>query len=172
MGGPFFKMAYQDNLFIEGGAQYILSNAKLEADDCIALSVMYLVKKYPECHIYIITSDRDYLQLNAHNVDLYNLAFKNIAENKSSTGNAKHDLEIKIIMGDTSDNIPSVFPKCGPKTALKCIEDPEFFKKKMNSCPTSQAQYELNKKLVDFNEIPIELKREFYTNVLKINEAL
>ena len=75
-------------------------------------------------------------------------------------------------MGDTSDNIPSVFPKCGPKTALKCIEDPEFFKKKMSSCPTSQEQYELNKKLVDFNEIPLELKREFYTNVLKINEEL
>jgi 5'-3' exonuclease len=172
MGGPFFKMAYEDNLFIEGGAQYILSNAKLEADDCIALSVMYLIKKYPECHIYIITSDRDYLQLNAHNVDLYNLAFKNIAENKSSTGNAKHDLEIKIIMGDTSDNIPSVFPKCGPKTALKCIEDPEFFKKKMDACPTSQIQYELNKKLVDFNEIPTELKREFYTNVLHIKDEI
>lgn len=172
MGGPFFKMAYQEELFIEGGAQFILSNPKLEADDCIALSVMYLVKKYPECHIYIITSDRDYLQLNAHNVDLYNLAFKNIAENKSSTGNPKIDLQIKIIMGDTSDNIPSVFPKCGPKTALKCIEDSEFFNKKMNSCPTSLVQYELNKKLVDFNEIPYDLKREFYTNILKINEPI
>jgi 5'-3' exonuclease len=171
MGGPFFKMAYEENLFIEGGAQYIISNPKLEADDCIALSVMYLVKKYPQCHIYIITSDRDYLQLNAHNVDLYNLAFKNIAENKSSTGNAKHDLEIKIIMGDTSDNIPSVFPKCGPKTALKCIEDKEFFKKKMALCETSHIQYQLNKKLVDFNEIPYELKHNFYTNVLKITET-
>jgi len=171
MGGPFFKMAYEEDLFIQGGAQFILSNPKLEADDCIALSVMYLVNKYPECHIYIITSDRDYLQLNAHNVNLYNLAFKNIAENKSSTGNPKHDLEIKIIMGDTSDNIPSVFPKCGPKTALKCIQDEEFFKKKMDSYHTSQEQYKLNKKLIDFNEIPCELKNNFYTNVLKINES-
>lgn len=170
MGGPFFKMAYQEDLFIEGGAEAILSLQKMEADDCIALSVMYLVKKYPECNIYIITSDRDYLQLNAHNVKLFNLGFKNIAENKSSTGNPVHDLEIKIIMGDNSDNIPSVFPKCGPKTAMKCIEDPEFFKKKMDSCATSYAQYELNKKLVDFNEIPYDLKREFYKNVLKIKD--
>ena len=36
-------------------------------------------------------------------------------------------------MGDKSDNIPSAFPKCGPKTALKCAEDPEFFKKKMDN---------------------------------------
>jgi DNA polymerase-1 len=133
MGGPFFKMAYEEQLFIKGGAKAILSHPKLEADDCIALSVKNIANKYPNCHIYIITSDRDYLQLNAHNIDLYNLTYKNIAESKSSTGNAEDDLEIKIIMGDISDNIPSVFPKCGPKTAQKCFEDPEFFKKKMSN---------------------------------------
>ena len=64
-------------------------------------------------------------------------------------------------MGDISDNIPAVFPKCGLKTAQKCIEDPEFFKKKMAGNPEYYAQYELNKKLVDFNEIPEELVTEF-----------
>ena len=48
----------------------------------IAISVKYLLEKYPKCHIYIITSDRDYLQLNAPNVDLYNLAYANIAQQK------------------------------------------------------------------------------------------
>ena len=107
----------------------------------------------------------DYLQLNAPNVDLYNLAYKNIALKKSSTGNPKTDLEIKIIMGDKSDNIPSVFPKCGPKTALKCIEDPEFFKKKMDNNPEYYKQYELNKKLVDFNNIPQNLIEEFMETI-------
>ena len=153
-GGPFFKMAYEEELFKKGGAKAILKHPKLEADDCIAISVKHLVNRYPDCSIYIITSDRDYLQLNSHNVHLYNLAYKNIADSKSSTGNAVSDLEIKIIMGDTSDNIPSVFPKCGPKTAQKCIEDPEFFKKKMANNPEYYKQYELNKKLVDFNNIP------------------
>jgi len=88
MGGPFFKMAYEEDLFKKGGAKAILKHPSLEADDCIAISVKYLIKRYPECSIYIITSDRDYLQLNAHNVNLYNLTFKNIAENKSSTGNS------------------------------------------------------------------------------------
>jgi len=166
MGGPFFKMAYDDNLFIQGGAKAILKHPKLEADDCIALSVKHLVNRYPQCHIYIITSDRDYLQLNAHNVDLYNLTYKNIAE-KNSTGNPKDDLEIKIIMGDTSDNIPSVFPKCGPKTALKCIEDPEFFKKKMNDNPEYYKQYKLNQLLVNFNNIPENLVEEFMESIKK-----
>ena len=98
---------------------------------------------------------------------IYNLTYKNIAENKSSTGNPDDDLEIKIIMGDTSDNIPSVFPKCGPKTAQKCIEDPEFFKKKMNGNPEYYKQYELNKKLICFDNIPENLVDEFM-NTLKM----
>jgi 5'-3' exonuclease len=126
MGGPFFKMAYEEDLFTKGGAKAILKHPRLEADDCIAISVKYIVNKYPECNIYIITSDRDYLQLNAVNVHLYSLTYKNLAEGKTAIGNAKDDLKIKILMGDTSDNIPSVFPKCGLKTAIKCIEDEEF----------------------------------------------
>jgi 5'-3' exonuclease len=99
--------------------------------------------------------------LSAPNVHLYNLAYKNITEGKGSTGNPKLDLEIKIIMGDTSDNIPSVLPKCGPKTAQKCAEDPEVFKKKINENAAYYAQYELNRRLVDFNYIPSELVDDF-----------
>jgi 5'-3' exonuclease len=167
MGGPFFKMAYEEELFQKGGVKAILKHPKLEADDCIAISVKYLLNKYPDCQIYIITSDKDYLQLNASNVNLYNLAYKNLAENKSSTGNPKDDLEIKIIMGDTSDNIPSVFPKCGPKTAQKCIEDPEFFKKKMADNAEYYKQYELNKTLVNFDNIPENLVAEFMATIKK-----
>jgi 5'-3' exonuclease len=162
MGAPFFKMVYEDKLFQQGGAQMILKHPKLEADDCIAISVKHLVNEYPNCSIYVITSDRDYLQLNSHNVHLYNLAFKNIAHSNSS-GNSKNDLEIKIIMGDKSDNIPSVFPKCGPKTAQKCIEDSEFFKKKMGDNTEYYKQYELNQKLVSFENIPSYLVTEFWS---------
>ena len=63
MGGPFFKMVYEDKLFIEGGAKTILYHPKLEADDCIALSVKRVLEKYPDSTVYIITSDKDYLQL-------------------------------------------------------------------------------------------------------------
>ena len=167
MGGPFFKMAYENQeLFKQAGVQTILKHPRLEADDCIAISVKYLLNKYPDCNIYIITSDRDYLQLNAHNVQIFNMAFKNIAEGKTATGDAQKDLQIKIIMGDTSDNIPSVFPKCGPKTAAKCVEDEEFFKKKMANNPDYYKQYELNQKLICFDKIPQELVDEFMTTII------
>jgi 5'-3' exonuclease len=167
MGGPFFKMAYEEELFQKGGAKLILKHPRLEADDCIAISVKYLVKKYPECRIFIITSDRDYLQLNAENVHLYSLAYKNLVDGKTSTGNASDDLKIKILMGDNSDNIPSVFPKCGLKTAQKCIEDEEFFKKKMANNPVYYNQYKLNEQLVDFNKIPENYVEEFMATIKK-----
>ena len=64
-------------------------------------------------------------------------------------------------MGDTSDNIPSVFPKCGIKTALKCVEDQEYFKKKMNDDIKYYEQFLLNDTLVSFDKIPVELVSEF-----------
>ena len=166
-GGPFFKMVYEDNLFLEGGAKAILKHPHLEADDCIALSVKYLLQKYGTlCQIYIITSDKDYLQLSADNVQLFNLTYRNIATGKGTTGNPETDLQMKIIMGDSSDNIPSVFPKCGPKTAQKCIDDPAFLLKKMTEKPEEyQKQYELNQLLVDFSKIPQELQKEFISSL-------
>ena len=163
MGGPFFKMAYEDELFQQAGSQQILYHPQLEADDCIAIYVKQLVEKYPanECSIYIITSDNDYLQLIRENVHIYNLAFKNLKDSKIFTGNPEKDLKIKTIMGDVSDNIPSVFPKCGIKTAIKCVEDPDFFKKKMSDNIAYYEKYLLNDTLVSFDKIPEELVLEF-----------
>lgn len=153
MGGPFFKMAYEEELFQKAGAHQILYHPHLEADDCIALSVKQTLNDYPNCNIYIITSDNDYLQLIKENVNIYNVAFKNLK---------KTDVRLKIIMGDVSDNIPSVFPKCGIKTATKCIEDTEFFKKKMANNPDYYKQYELNETLISFDKIPQNLAKEYH----------
>ncbi len=168
MGGPFFKMAYKDNLFIEGGATTVLKHPKLEADDCIALSVKYILKHNSNCDIYIITSDKDYLQLAEPRVHIYNLGFKKITDQKSSTGSAECDLFCKIVMGDISDNIPSVFPKCGPKTALKYYENKADFEKRLNSCDEFISQYNINKKIVDFNEIPTLYAAEFFEKFASI----
>lgn len=166
MGGPFFKMVYQEQLFQQAGAKIILEHPHLEADDCIAIAVNYLIQQKPDCLIYIITSDNDYLQLARENVHLYNLAFKNLKESKIFTGNPEKDLKLKIIMGDTSDNIPSVFPKCGIKTAIKCIEDEEYFKKKMDNNDEYYKQFELNEKIISFDKIPNEYSSEFINQQL------
>jgi len=38
---------------------------------------------------------------------------------------------VKIVMGDKSDNINSIFKKCGIKTALKYYEDEKLFQDKL-----------------------------------------
>jgi 5'-3' exonuclease len=168
MGGAFFKMAYDAELFIQGGATTVLKHDTLEADDCIAIYVKELLKVYPQCQIYIITSDKDYLQLAEHRVQIYNMAFKNLTEQKSSNNNAECDLFCKIVMGDQSDNIPSVFPKCGPKTALKYFNDRDLFLKRLQENENYQKQYELNTTLVDFNSIP----KHLITSFLQINKII
>jgi len=160
MGSPFFKMVYEDELFQEGGAKCILKHPKLEADDCIAISVKYFLEKSPNVNIYIITSDKDYLQLSQPRVNIFNLAFKNIAESSSSLNDATADLFCKIVMGDTSDNIKSVLKKCGPKTALKCYKDKVYFDERMKN-ENAYDIFDLNQKIIDFDYIPKNLVEEF-----------
>lgn len=159
MGGNFFKMVYEENLFQQGGARVILKHPHLEADDCIAISVKHILQTNPTACINIITSDKDYLQLAGPNVKIHNLAFKNIAESTLG-GNAEADLFCKIIMGDSSDNISSVLRKCGPKTALKCYNDKAYFDERMKS-ENAYEKFELNRKIIDFNYIPQNLVEEF-----------
>ena len=162
MGGPFFAMAYRDDLFQKGGGKEILEYPQFEADDCVALTTKYIVKNYPGAQIWIITSDMDYLQLASSQVHLYNLKFKKLTDSKSSFNNPEKDLFCKIVMGDKSDCIPAIFKKCGKVTASKCYEDTSYFNSKM-MCKDVKQQFALNKKLVDFNEIPIDLVQKFYT---------
>lgn len=161
MGSPFFQMTYEENLFIQGGAEAILKHPQLEADDCIAITVHKIIENIPETKIYIITSDKDYLQLAVPQVKIYNLAYENIAELKSSLGNAEQNLFCKILMGDISDNIPSIFPKCGPKTAMKYYHDRQLLVDKINHSPQYARQLELNRTLIDFHYIPSELVHDF-----------
>jgi len=166
MGGPFFKMVYEEELFIQGGVQATLKHPKLEADDCIAISVKHLIETQPTCQIYIITSDKDYLQLARDNVHIYNLNYKKLTDQKSSTQNADCDLFCKIVTGDPSDNIKPVFKKCGPKTALKYFQDKEKFGAQLKK-EDAYDRFNLNKKLVDFNEIPTNLVDEFKREYLQ-----
>ena len=69
--------------------------------------------------------------------------------------------DLKGIAGDPSDNITSVFPKCGPKTALKYYENRELLAKKLQESELYQQKYELNKSLIDFDRIPKPLVEGF-----------
>jgi len=168
-GGPFFQLAYEEQLFQQGGASHVISYPTLEADDCIALSVKHLlISPDKNVQIYIITSDKDYLQLVEPRVKIFNLAFQNIAEQKSCIGDAQTELFCKIIMGDISDNISSVLKKCGPKTAIKCYQNKEYFEEKMKK-ENAYEKMELNRKMIDFNYIPDDLVKGFISNIIEQN---
>lgn len=165
----FFKMTYEKQLFENSGINKIIKMKELEADDCLALTAKYLVNKYSDAKITIITSDHDYIQLANENINLYNLKYKSLLDSKTYTGCPKKDLFYKILLGDKSDNIEPVFIKCGKKTAEKCYEDNNYFLDKLEK-EKREENYKRNKTLVDFNEIPAALVEIFYMDILSTLE--
>lgn len=157
MGGYFFKLAYEK---IIPELCNIIEYPQLEADDCIALYTKNIINNNPEKNIIIIANDMDYLQLAKPNIQIINLKFKNLQTSKCSSGNSECDLFCKIIMGDKSDNIPGIFKKCGLKTAIKYYHDKELFEKNLKK-ENAEENYERNKKIIDFNEIPQDLQNKF-----------
>jgi hypothetical protein len=65
-------------------------------------------------------------------------------------------------MGDTSDNIPSIFKKCGPKTTLKCYQNPHYFQEKLKN-ENAYDKFQKNKIMVDFECIPAVYTEELLT---------
>jgi 5'-3' exonuclease len=162
--GKFFQHTYEQKLFERSGASHILEMDNMEADDCLALTAKYLQEKNKNNKITIITSDHDYIQLANENIQLINLKFKSLLESKAYSGEPEKDLFFKIIMGDKSDNILPVFKKCGKVTAEKYYNDNVLFMDKLAK-ENAHDKYKLNKTLVDFNEIPNNLKDLFYNYI-------
>jgi 5'-3' exonuclease len=161
LGGPFFKLGF--DILNEMNIKR-MCHPHLEADDCIAITAKKLLSTESSgglpCNILIVANDMDYLQLSCPRITLMNLKYKYLTDNKKWSGIPEKDLFCKIVMGDKSDNIPSIFKKCGPKTAEKCYEDREYFKDLLKK-EDAEERYMQNTKLVDFNEIPDNLIQEF-----------
>ncbi|MFD1737129.1 DNA polymerase I [Bacillus salitolerans] len=106
--------------------RYELEN--YEADDIIGtISKLY---EQDDCEIKVITGDKDLLQLVSNKVTV-DITRKGITEVDSYTPeylNEKYGItssqiiDMKGLMGDTSDNIPGV-PGVGEKTALKLLKE-------------------------------------------------
>ena len=155
-GGPIFSYVNQ-TLLPELQSKHkfhIVNHPHLEADDIVACFTRHIQKTLPKQKIYIITSDHDYLQL-INDTTIINL--KNKILNEKSCGNPKHDLLIKIICGDGADNIKGCFKRCGYKTALKLVKNPELLEKRFQKEKGSKKIFEENTRLIDFNYIPSNL---------------
>ena len=130
-----------------------------EADDIISV----FCRKMQEMHatterkIVIITNDNDYLQLLNDNTNIYNLKDLDLRERlKGRTPDAY--LRAKILMGDKSDNIPAVFPKCGEKTAIGLADNADLLSVMLAKSESYNTRYQLNTSLIDMACIPSDIK--------------
>ena len=162
-GGPFFKEVYKENnkLLRDAGVDHVLKFPNLEGDDIIAICKKLIRQKYPEARIIILANDHDYLQLLDDYTEIINFQNKNLREAKKVFVEPKKNLFYKIVLGDKSDNILPVFKKCGPKTCEKYYNDCEMFEEALTKDSEAKEKYELNKKLVSFDEIPEKLVNDF-----------
>jgi DNA polymerase-1 len=93
-----------------------------EADDVIGT----LSKRFKNCEIFIVSSDKDLMQLVDERVRVVD-TMKNIVygpeEVKTKLGvMPDHVIDYLGLIGDTSDNIPGI-PGVGPKTAVELITE-------------------------------------------------
>lgn len=126
-----------------------------EADDVISVMCRKLqgIYKSNGNHIVIITNDNDYLQLIHPCTRIFNLKDLDLSERlKGKTPEIY--LQAKILMGDKSDNIPAVFPKCGEKTAVALANDAPSLAAMLAKSPAYASRHELNTKLIDMACIP------------------
>ena len=106
---------------------HVLTLEGYEADDILG-TVAEFANKEPNTHAYILSGDRDLLQLIDENVTVL-LASSNdtivFDENKFKEKyhiSPDQFVDLKALMGDSSDNIPGVMG-VGEKTAIKLISE-------------------------------------------------
>jgi len=143
----------------------IIGHYSLEADDVIAIITKHMFDTYTNnVHMTIITNDNDYIQLmnierlskvEEDNVlNIKNLQDKSICDRVNCSSQTY--INVKKILGDKSDNIPSIIKKCGEKTAFKLASNQDMLKNLLQKDPDAKKQYELNDLLIDFKNIPEE----------------
>ncbi len=105
----------------------VLELAGYEADDILG-TLAKMAEQTDDVEAYILTGDRDSLQLISGRVKVLlatnfdTVAFDNDAFFNKYGVNADQYVDVKALMGDSSDNIPGV-PGIGEKTAFKLIAE-------------------------------------------------
>jgi 5'-3' exonuclease len=137
---------------------FVLKINRCEADDIVAI----ITKHLSEDNLVIqeiISADKDFLQLQKYkNVRQYNPIKKQFIKSI----NPERDLDIKIIIGDSGDNISGIQHRCGEKTAAKLLDGGKCKGKtfdEMLEDTEIKEKFKRNKKLIDFEYIPENLQK-------------
>lgn len=145
---------------------HVVGYKTAEADDVAGVLKPHFRKLYPERSIIIVTNDNDYLQLLDDHTQIINAAYKHINtrippefESPDKSKCISCYTLWKIIKGDKSDTIPSIGKKIGDKVALKLVLNKDLLCSVLDANPEVKAQFELNKKLMLFSEIPDNIQK-------------
>lgn len=157
--GPLIKWS-NDNILAKGPMKMIRIE-KAEADDIIAtFAIQNHMENQGIRHCYIVGNDSDYFQLlRYNNIKLFKMASNFKIELIETDCTGDEYLNIKVISGDKTDNIMSLFPGCGKVTAKDFYLNPNKLQEKLNDSAINQ-RYQLNFTLVDFRNIPAYIKDE------------
>lgn len=135
------------------GPYKFLELERTEADDIIGI----MVKKLHETHkLFVISADNDYLQL-ADMCEIYEVCYTGIKK-KNVTASGKQLLLEKIILGDTSDNIPKIMKNIGKKTINSLFETHGY--DHVLSLAKNDESFEKNRLLIDMDYIPEDIKQK------------
>ena len=166
--GPTFRYTYNTlipKLVKDNDHIFSIKEDKVEADDIIAVickNMEVLKKNYP---IYLISGDEDFKQLGRKNLYFINYKSKKLIE--LSKKEAENNLLLKIISGDSSDNIKCIFPKdkkiINNKKRKEVKESKAKLNKFLDENKEAKKKFKLNKNLIDFEMIP----KKYIKNILR-----
>jgi len=163
---PVIKEYIQDVIFKELEVEdkmgfKIIKVDNCESDDIIAV-LMNRFNNYM-CRI-ILSADKDFLQLEGvHQYDMWGKKIERKIKSHEEYEMTNIEYLIwKILRGDISDNIKNVFPKIGEVKSYKLIKDVPRLKQLLKEDQEAAKRYLLNKKLIDFSQIPKDIEEKIY----------
>lgn len=166
---PTFKYTYNTiipNLLKNNNNIFKIKINKLEADDIIAVICNYF-KINPEQKIYVISGDEDFKQLGRPNLYFVNFKIKKPIE--LSIEEARLLLHKKILLGDKSDCIKSIFPpRFSTKIKKNLVESIDDFYKFIKTNKEIETKYNQNMQLIDFSFIPQMYIDQILSEFIKI----
>lgn len=166
---PTFKITYSQlipSIVKQNDNIFSVKVETAEADDIIAIITNNIENINPELAVDIISGDEDFKQLGRKNVTFhdYRKSKKPITLTKKQ---AKLNLLSKIVCGDKSDNIKCIFPKeqkVTKKMRLELINNPEKLSDYLSEHKKINKQFKLNKKMIDFKEVPKSIQKKILKN--------
>lgn len=133
-----------------------------EADDVIGCLGM----KYGASPTLILSSDKDYAQLQlAPGIRQYS----SVKKEWIVAPNPKRSLQELILLGDVEDGIPNMLSDADTfvtpgkrQKAMTAARISDFFENMQDRIEENRERYEQNRQLIDFTEIPREIRKAIY----------